>query len=94
MATDKQERSLLQELGLASRKTEFIERVLKYIHGDGLTAIDAMLEVCKEMGFDPEDVGPLVKGPLMEKVRVEAIDRNILRNIQKPTKNSIISDCL
>lgn len=83
--------SIDDHLGLTIRKDELINKVLLYVKNEGLTHFEAILEVCEEHGIDPEDVSQLITGPLKEKLRVEAMSRNIIPNKERP--NNIIQDC-
>lgn len=61
-------------------KEDFIAQIGKLVQTEKLTIFEAILELCKEHGLDPEDVAPLVKGSLKEKLKNELIQRNVLPN--------------
>jgi len=92
--TDLNKTKVLEELGIGNRKKQFINRVLTYVLDENMSTLDSIMEVCKELELDPEEVAPLITGPLLEKVRLDAINRNILRKCRKPVRNSFIDDCV
>ena len=55
-------------------------QVERLVHGDGLTYVEAIIEVCESREIDPEDMAKIVKGPLKNKLEAEAIDRNIIKS--------------
>jgi hypothetical protein len=87
------EKLIEERLGLKLRKNELINSVLSYVKTEGLTYSEAIIEVCEENEIEPEDIAKLITGPLKEKLRVEATNRNIISGIPKTQPNSIIDDC-
>lgn len=81
-------------LGVSIRKEELISKVLHYVKEEGLTHFEAILEVCEEHEIDPEDISQLITGPLKEKLRIEAVNRNIISSAKKELANDIIQDCI
>jgi uncharacterized protein YdhG (YjbR/CyaY superfamily) len=63
----------------AITKEQLKLQVEKLVHGDGMTYTEAIIEICERMEIDPEDIAKLVKGPLKNKLEVEAMDRNIIK---------------
>jgi|TARA_B110000495_G_scaffold182293_1_gene177728 hypothetical protein len=55
-------------------------QVERLVHGDGLTYVEAVIEICENKEIDPEDMAKIVKGPLKNKLEAEAIDRNIIKS--------------
>lgn len=55
-------------------------QVERLVHGDGLTYTEALIEICENKEIDPEDIAKIVKGPLKNKLEVEAIGRNIIKS--------------
>jgi molybdopterin-binding protein len=55
-------------------------QVERLVHGDGLTYTEALIEICENREIDPEDIAKIVKGPLKNKLEVEAVDRNIIKS--------------
>lgn len=82
---------LEEQLGLKLRKEDLINKVLSHVKNEDLTHSEAILEVCEEYGIEPEDIATLITGPLKEKLRVEAMRRNILPN--RENASDIIQDC-
>ena len=83
-----------EHLNLSLRKNDLITTVLFYVKTEGLTHSEALLEVCEENNIDPEDIARLVTGPLKEKLKIEALNRNIIKGGTKINSSSIIEDCL
>lgn len=92
--TNKSKKRLLKEIKIGVNKTEFITRVLTLISEDELTAINAILECCKEYDIDPADSAVLITGPIYEKIKIEAINRNMLYAKRKPITSSFINNCV
>jgi len=92
--TAKTKAEALLELGLGEKKAAFITKVLQYIRYEEMNTIEAVIEVCKELELEPEEAAPLIRGPLLEKLRLDAINMNILRNIRKPVHNTFIDECM
>lgn len=56
------------------------DRASFLVEHDKMSYTEAIVEVCKEMELEPEDVAKLVrKGPLKEKLQAEAMNRNIIK---------------
>ena len=60
-------------------KEELRLQVEKLVAHDGMTYTEAIIEICERKEIDPEDMAKLVKGPLKNKLEVEAMDRNIIK---------------
>lgn len=54
--------------------------IQKYVLVDGLSHTEAICEICKENEIEPEDIAPVIKGALKDKLEVEAIQKNIIKN--------------
>jgi hypothetical protein len=60
---------------------ELIQKVEFYVKQDGMTYAEAIIEVCEQKELEPEDMAKLIKkGPLKNKLEVEAMNRNIIKN--------------
>lgn len=70
------------EIKTAIQKHELVDQVMNYVKNDNLTYYEAILEICSEHDIDPEDMAPMISGPLREKLRVEAMKRNIIPNTE------------
>jgi len=44
-----------------------------------MTYTEAIIEICEKKEIDPEDIAKLVKGPLKNKLEVEAMNLNIIK---------------
>jgi hypothetical protein len=83
-----------KNIGVSLRKDELISKVLHYVKEEGLTHFEAILEVCEEYDIDPEDISQLITGPLKEKLRIEAVNLNIISSSKKELANDIIQGCI
>lgn len=63
----------------AITKEELRFEVDKLVHGDGMTYVESIIEICERLEIDPEDMAKLIKGPMKSKLEVEAMDRNIIK---------------
>jgi hypothetical protein len=62
----------------AITKQSLALKVETYVRQDGLTYVEAILQVCDELDIDPEDIAKMVAGPLRDKVEAEAQRTNVL----------------
>lgn len=63
----------------AITKEQLRFEIEKLVHGDGMSYVESIIEICERMQIDPEDMAKLIKGPLKSKLEVEAMDRNIIK---------------
>jgi len=57
------------------------ERVEFLVEKDQMTHTEAIIEVCEELELEPEDMAKIIKkGPLKNKLEVEATKRNIIKS--------------
>ena len=63
----------------AITKEQLRFEVEKLVHGDGMTYTESIIEICERLAIEPEDMAKLIKGPLKNKLEVEAMDRNIIK---------------
>ena len=61
-------------------KDELAIRVCTIVNHDGCKYIDAIIDVCEEIGIDANTIVPLITGPLRAKLEIEAMNNNILPN--------------
>ena len=60
---------------------ELIKEVEFLVKTDGMSYAESIIEICEQRELEPEDVAKLVKkGPLKNKLEVEAIKRNIVKS--------------
>jgi len=59
-------------------KQELAVRTERLVRSDGLTYIEAIIQICNDLDVDPEDIAKMVTGPLKDKVENEAMKCNIL----------------
>jgi hypothetical protein len=68
-------------------KQTFTQLVEKYVHEQGLTYMEAILQICEERGIDPLDVGKMIVPAIKSKVEAEAMNKNLL-----PKSNTLSFD--
>jgi hypothetical protein len=71
-------------------KQELVLRAERLVKSDGLTYIEAILEICKELDIDPEDVSKLISGPLKDKIEAEGQRNNSLRRSNTASLDDIL----
>ena len=60
---------------------ELITQVDFLVKNDRMTYTEAIVEICEQKELEPEDVAKLIKkGPLKNKLEVEAMKRNIVKS--------------
>lgn len=60
---------------------ELIELVEFLVKKDNMSYSEAICEICEQRQLEPEDVAKLIKkGPLKNKLEVEAMKRNIVKS--------------
>ena len=73
----KQKPTIKTKLSLA----ELIELVEFLVKKDNMSYTEAICEICEQRQLEPEDVAKLIKkGPLKNKLEVEAMKRNIVKS--------------
>lgn len=73
----KQKPTIKTKLTLA----ELIELVEFLVRKDNMSYAEAIVEICEQRELEPEDVAKLIKkGPLKNKLEVEATRRNIVKS--------------
>jgi len=60
-------------------KNDFIKDVERYVEKNGGTYIEAILTVCEKFEIEPQIAAKFLTKPIIEKVAVEGIDINILK---------------
>lgn len=66
------------EMSIMTKK-KFNKMVERKVLDSKLGYIDAVLEICKERGIDPEDVNPLLTETLTNKIEAEAIRERLIK---------------
>ena len=66
-----------EALNLPMTKEEFICEVETLVRRDEMGYAEAIIYICEEKGFDPEDITTFVGGPLKEKLK---LNKSILIN--------------
>lgn len=59
-------------------KHDLTIRVEGLVKSDGVSYVEAIIQVCEELDIDPEDMAKLVVGPLRDKLEAEAQRNNII----------------
>jgi kynurenine formamidase len=60
-------------------QNDFVKSVEKYVGKNGGTYIDAILHMCELFEVEPQIAAKFLSQPIIEKVGVEGIDINILK---------------
>jgi len=60
-------------------RNDFVKDVEKYVENNGGTYIEAILVMCDKFEFEPQIAAKFLTKPIIEKVAVEGIDINILK---------------
>lgn len=68
-------------------KQELTIRTERLVRSDGLSYLEAIIQICADLDVDPEDIAKMVTGPLRDKLEAEAQRNNIL-----PKPNSLFDD--
>lgn len=71
----------------AITRQELAERAELLVLSDGLTYIEAIIQICDDLDVDPEDIAKMVTGALRDKLEAEAQRNNIL-----PKPNSLYDE--
>ncbi len=74
-----------EALNIPLSKEQFISEVETLVRRDEMGYAEAIIHICQERGFDPEDMTAFITKPLREKLKIEAINNNILRNKKSNT---------
>ncbi len=74
-----------EALNLPMTKEEFIGKVETLVRRDGMGYVEAIICICEEKGFDPEDITSFINGPLKEKLKLEAVNNNVLKGKKSNT---------
>lgn len=80
------DKDVVNSIKLAISEEQLIERVGLHVSRDGMGYAEAIIHICTDLSIDPEDIAPLINGPLKTKLQVEAIGNNML-----PSKSNSIS---
>lgn len=54
-------------------------KVEKYVQTDGMSYVEAIIDICEEMEINLQDIAKIIKGPLKDKLEAEAMERNIIK---------------
>ena len=68
-------------------KKDFCIKVMEYANKESMTYMDSVIHVSEEWGFGPEMGAKFLSKPLIEKIRTEGEDLNML-----PRKNKLPFD--
>ena len=60
-------------------QNDFVKSVEEYVRKNGGTYIDAILHMCELFEVEPQIAAKFLSQPIIEKVGVEGIDINILK---------------
>tara|TARA_B110000495_G_C22406328_1_gene258946 strand:+ start:120 stop:356 length:237 start_codon:yes stop_codon:yes gene_type:complete len=48
------------------------------VRTDNLSYVEAIVQICDDLDLEPEELGKIVKGPLKDKLKAEAIRNHVL----------------
>jgi hypothetical protein len=85
----RKKKEIEEALNLPMTKEEFISEVETLVRRDGMGYVEAIIYICEEKGFDPEDVTSFINGPLKEKLKLEAVNNNVLKGKKSNTATLI-----
>jgi hypothetical protein len=74
-----------EALHLPLTKEEFISEVETLVRRDEMGYVEAIIHICEERQFDPEDITSFINGPLKEKLKLEAVKNNVLKGKKSNT---------
>ena len=60
-------------------QNDFVKSVEDYVRKNGGTYIDAILTMCENFEIEPQIAAKFLTKPIIEKVAIEGIDINILK---------------
>lgn len=81
----RRKKEIEEALNLPLTKEEFIREVETFVRRDGMGYAEAIIYICEEKGFDPEDITAFITKPLKEKLKLEAVNNNILKSKKSNT---------
>ena len=81
----KRKKEIEEALNLPLTKEEFIREVETFVRRDEMGYAEAIVYICEERGFDPEDITTFISGPLKEKLKLEAVNNNVLKSKKSNT---------
>ena len=65
---------------LALSERQLILKAEAYVANGEMNYVQAICEICREYQIDPEDIAEMIKGPLKERLEVEAITLGIIKS--------------
>ena len=68
------------EMEIGINQTRLVKKVVHYVNEDGMTYMEAMMQVCEDHGIEPEDLAGSVRGNLKERLYAEAVQRNCIKD--------------
>jgi|TARA_B100001094_G_scaffold50444_1_gene46042 hypothetical protein len=74
-----------EALNLPMTKEQFICQVETLVRRDEMGYAEAIIYICEEREFDPEDITTFISGPLKEKLKLEAVNNNVLKTKKSNT---------
>lgn len=61
----------------------FSLEIEKRVKGKNVSYMDAVIDLCEETGLDPQAVAKHLPKPVVEKIKYEAAQRNLIRGKDK-----------
>lgn len=81
----KKKKEIEEALNLPLTKEEFISEVETLVRRDEMGYVEAIICICEERQFDPEDITSFINGPLKAKLKLEAVKNNVLKGKKSNT---------
>lgn len=78
-------KNIIDDLHLALTPVDLVERATIMVQQENIRYSQAIVEICKELEIEPEDVAQLIPNPLKEKMRHEAMAFNNLPDTRTNT---------
>lgn len=81
----RKKKEIEEALNLPLTKEEFISEVETLVRRDEMGYVEAIIYICEQNEYDPEDIATLISGPLKEKLKLEAVNNNVLKTKKSNT---------
>ena len=81
----RKKKEIEEALNLPLTKEEFISEVETLVRRDEMGYLEAIIYICEQNEYDPEDITTLINGPLKEKLKLEAVRNNVIKGKKSNT---------
>lgn len=66
--------------GIMNNGEKFTQEINNIVRLNGLSVLEAIMLLCNENDMDVQDIIPLLGSTLKEKIRIEAIERRMIKD--------------